>query len=301
MIWYGMSDGTAQAMRASVPTRLLPLDQAPSLLRVANMSHLAGAQRRASESVCRAMVAAAAGAACARRIRYRGVRKVFSCSGHNRGLVRLCAMQADAVSTDRPWELPGYRGAVVSAMADSMPAVVLFAVFAALGVCTYACCATLGEAVANGVPSFVTSCGAAFLGLVFMAGGAAHFGLHEAYCNTMPHRGAWGVWQLPGSASFHVYWTGVAEILGGLGLLLAVVPFIEFPVWLGPLAASGLFALTLAITPSNVYCATHNAPTPGPPAKDGELPPLVAPSGHVSRFVAQVLLLTSLWEMAHPH
>jgi len=219
------------------------------------------------------------------------------------GRKRFPLVQRNALETgalvERPWEAPGYRGAVVSAMSDGMQAAVFTLVFAALIACTYACCATLGQVVANFVPSFITSTGAALLGLIWIAGGAAHFAAHQDYCNIMPHQGAWGLWLLPGSASFYVYLTGVAEILGGASLLLAVLPF-ETPDWLGPLAAEALFVLTVAITPANLYSATHNAPGPGPPA-DGDLQPLVSPSGHAGRFLAQVLLLTSLWEIAHPY
>lgn len=180
-----------------------------------------------------------------------------------------------------------------------MQAAVISATAIALALSTAACCATLGEVVAANVPAFATSTGAGALGLVYVAGGVAHFTLHEDYCNIMPHQGAWGVWRLPGTASFHVYWTGVAEILGGVGVLLGALPFLDLA-WLGPAAALGLFALTAAISPANVYSATHNAPGPGPPAPEGELPPLVPASGHAGRFLLQVLLLTALWEIAHP-
>lgn len=206
---------------------------------------------------------------------------------------------AEAVPEARPWEMAGYRGAAVSAMEEGSQVAFISAVAIALGLSTVACCSTLGEAVAANAPAFATRIGAGALGLVYIAGGVAHFTLHEDYCNIMPRKGAWGIWELPGTASFHVYWTGVAEILGGAGVLLGTLPFLNFA-WLGSLAAQGLFVLTIAISPANVYSATHNAPGPGPPTPEGELPPLVSVSGHAGRFLLQVLLLTAFWELAHP-
>lgn len=82
-----------------------------------------------------------------------------------------------------------------------------------------------------------------------------------------PHvlQGAWGLWYLPGSDEFHVEWTGVAEVLGGLGMLAAQVPAVQQAVpWLYNASAAGMFALAVAVTPSNIFMATHNAPGPGP-------------------------------------
>ena len=62
--------------------------------------------------------------------------------------------------------------------------------------------------------------------------------------------------------------------------------------WLTPASAMGLFALTIAVTPANIYMATHNAPGPGPP---GEVVPV---KGHLTRAVFQVVLLSTLWGLA---
>lgn len=56
-----------------------------------------------------------------------------------------------------------------------------------------------------------------------------------------------------GSDKFHVQWTGVAEVLGGLGLCLGALPFDFVPDWLSPASAYGLFLLTAVVTPSNIY------------------------------------------------
>lgn len=65
------------------------------------------------------------------------------------------------------------------------------------------------------------------LGAVFVAAGVTHFTVEDEYCNIYPPKGAWGIWYLPGSSKFHVQWTGVAEILGGLGLVIGA--------WVSPL------------------------------------------------------------------
>jgi uncharacterized membrane protein len=84
-------------------------------------------------------------------------------------------------------------------------------------------------------------------------------------------QGAWGFWNLPGSASFHVYWTGVAELAGGLGLLSSTLPAVsEMLPWLQSTSALGLCALSVAVTPSNIFMATHNAPGPGPKVNGGD-------------------------------
>ena len=55
----------------------------------------------------------------------------------------------------------------------------------------------------------------------YVAAGAAHFALPKGFEDMFPHEGAWGFWYLPGTPDFHVKWTGVAEILGGLGMASA--------------------------------------------------------------------------------
>jgi uncharacterized membrane protein len=72
-------------------------------------------------------------------------------------------------------------------------------------------------------------------------------------------QGTWGLWHVPGSARFHVYWTGLAEVAGALGVIVGGMAPSAAPRWLLPASSSGLFLLTLAVTPSNVYSLTHNA------------------------------------------
>mmetsp|Transcript_18202 Transcript_18202/g.45247 ORF Transcript_18202/g.45247 Transcript_18202/m.45247 type:complete len:127 (-) Transcript_18202:314-694(-) len=119
-----------------------------------------------------------------------------------------------------------------------------------------------------------------------------------------PHKGAWGFWYLPGSPSFHVNWTGAAEIVGGLGVASALLPGPEghVPAWVISGSAFGLFLLTVAVTPANTYMWTHNAIGPGPPPVEGAEPgAMVLPwYGHMARGLLQVVLLSVMWGIAHP-
>ena len=136
------------------------------------------------------------------------------------------------------------------------------------------------------------------LGAIYLAAGITHFTLEEEYSNIYPPRGTWGLWYLPGSKEFHVQWTGVAEILGGMGLLVGGLldvlnigsPHLLSPVGLTSDSAAALFLLTVAVTPANIYMYTHGARLP----KDGPALPLV---GHAIRGTFQVILLALFYEM----
>jgi len=92
----------------------------------------------------------------------------------------------------------------------------------------------------------------AFLALVMLAAGVMHFASPHPFVQIMP---AW----IP--ASLHlalVYVSGVFEILGGAGLLIARVR---------TLAGGGLCALYLAVFPANINMAVNRIPmgdTPWP-------------------------------------
>jgi uncharacterized membrane protein len=170
-------------------------------------------------------------------------------------------------------------------------------IFAALGLGTQFASDVVAPAIEHAVPSLFAFSRATWplLGTTFVAAGVAHFTLHDEFCTMMPQRGAWGLWYLPGSNSFHVNWTGVAEIFGGAGVLLGAIPAVaESLPLLSPMAALGLYALTWAVTPANVYMFTHNAPGPGPANS------VIPVAGHAVRFLLQVFLLSTLWGIAHP-
>jgi uncharacterized membrane protein len=199
-------------------------------------------------------------------------------------------------------KLPSPSG--VNVMEDSTQAAIFLGILVALGVCTSAF-NTLLASLTNQFEwfqSFRYSWPIA-LGLVFMAAGVTHFTVAQEYKNIYPYRGAWGgLWELPGSADFHVAWTGVAELVGGTGLLagglidwLAPVylssPNIVTAAGLESDCAAALYLLTWAVTPANIFMFTHGAKLPM--EVEGDVPI----SFHVVRFVMQVVLLGFLYQM----
>ena len=139
------------------------------------------------------------------------------------------------------------------------------------------------------------------LGAFYMAAGLAHFTAQTSFEAIYPPQGTWGFWSLPGSATFHVAWTGLAELAGGFGLcvgatLLGLAGALgqEAPTWLKrvpALSALGLFGLTWAVTPANVYMYTHGAQMTGLTPGDQAIPV----EFHLVRGILQVLLLSLLW------
>jgi len=172
---------------------------------------------------------------------------------------------------------------------------VFFGTMAAIGGATWATCSSIAPTLEALLPGVFQASRATWplLGGIYALLGVTHFVSPDQYCTMMPKRGAWGIWYLPGEPRFHVIWTGAAEILGGVGVLMGSRDAVQDAAgWLEPASAMGLFLLTIAVTPANIYMATHNAPGPGPP---GEVVPL---SGHLARAVFQVLLLSTLWGLA---
>lgn len=152
----------------------------------------------------------------------------------------------------------------------------------------------LGEALPEAIGRVAVKA-TSLLGALFMAAGATHFIMPDTYTAIYPPTGTWGLWYLPGSAEFHVAWTGAAEALGGAGLLLPGL-LDAAGVTLGgrmrplrQLSASALFTLTLAVSPANIYMYTHGATMPGA-GPDGPLDV----EFHYVRFVAQVVVLSLL-------
>lgn len=88
---------------------------------------------------------------------------------------------------------------------------------------------------------------------------------------------------------YHSYWTGIAEIGGGILLIMGrfgfIVPSIQIP-------AALLFLLVAAATPANNYMFTHDPDVP-------RIPPLPYPWGHAARGTLQVLLLAVFWKWAN--
>lgn len=143
-------------------------------------------------------------------------------------------------------------------------------------------------------------------GLFFASAGVGHFGAADSFRDIYPPPGTWGFWYLPGSATFHVAWTGIAEFLGGLGLLFGGVKNIllagdgdddddgeSASLWnlIQPASALGLFVLTLVVTPANIYMFTHGATM-------GEAMGPLAVSFHAIRFAVQIVVLSLLLALA---
>ena len=88
--------------------------------------------------------------------------------------------------------------------------------------------------------------GRVMLAVLFILAGSLHFIAPEPYTKIVPP-------YLPAHLPI-VYFSGAAEILGGIGLL---VPSVH------QAAAWGLIALLIAILPANIYMATAHLSAPG--------------------------------------
>ena len=189
----------------------------------------------------------------------------------------------------------------VNTLSEPIQATLFFGIFAGLFALTYPFNSFLGNITSQYEWVQTWKYSWPLLGLIYAAAGVTHFTLKDAYENVYPQKGAWGIWYLPGTADFHVKWTGVAEILGGVGLLIgglydAFAPvYTESPILLtsagiGSDSAAALFLLTIAVTPANIYMYTHGArlPVDGPPV------PVV---GHAVRGIMQVVLFGLLYQM----
>ncbi|KAJ1455974.1 hypothetical protein M885DRAFT_564725 [Pelagophyceae sp. CCMP2097] len=186
----------------------------------------------------------------------------------------------------------------IDALPLAQQAAVFFGTFAGLGGATAVSTAALESAAQKFQAVRTWKKTLPLLGAVYVAAGFAHFGVQDAFTSIYPPQGTWGLWYLPGSAEFHVAWTGVAEGAGGAALLVGGAARLVDGAPkqlkdLAPIGAAALLALTFAVTPANIYMYTHGAIMvgAGPPGA-------LDVSFHYVRFAAQVVLLSILKTIA---
>lgn len=200
---------------------------------------------------------------------------------------------------DEGCALPSPSG--INTLPTQVQALVFFGIYLGLGAGTALLSSFLGDITSKYEWVQTWRYSWPLLGAIFAAAGVSHFTLEDEFCNTYPSKGAWGFWYLPFTPKFHVQWTGVAEILFGLGLVVGGLYDAFAPVYtsspnifteagIGSDSAAALFLLTLAVTPANIYMYTHGAKLP----MDG---PEIPVAGHAIRGVLQIVLLALFYQM----
>lgn len=93
----------------------------------------------------------------------------------------------------------------------------------------------------------------------------------------------------------------MAEVLGGVGIVLGALDLPFTPDWLLPASAFGLFLLVTVVSPSNMYMWTHNAPGPLSEEELDKLPgKVISQQFHIGRAALQVVLLSTFLGLAIP-
>lgn len=173
-------------------------------------------------------------------------------------------------------------------------ALIVAAVFAALGAGTVATLEGVSDPARRRCRPAGTRCGGCDLGTSAWSG---IFGRRSrplrALGVVLQHlpgpRRAWAVWYLPGTSSFHVKWTGIAEQAGGVGLALGRLG-VGADFGLEKESVAGLSALELGVAPANMYMFSQGTPFP----KGLEVPV----GAHAVRGFLQCALPAFVWILA---
>lgn len=129
----------------------------------------------------------------------------------------------------------------------------------------YECCEVVGSATRAFASEFAVWLVRSwlFIGFMYIVVGVVYFVVYDGFMFMMLYKGVWGFWNLSGSASFYVNWTGVAEILGGFGVVFGLFlfgfmfDFCEF--WLMFVSVVGLFLLIIVVMFVNMYMWIYNS------------------------------------------
>lgn len=160
------------------------------------------------------------------------------------------------------------------------------------------------------------------IGILFVSAGIGQLLVApQEYLPLVPPPGTWGIWYVPGSSQFHVFWTGMVELICGTSLLFSSdvlnrnkeeeeedsssssssITSILTKV-IKPVSATLLLILTIVITPSNIYMYTHGATLATTMTTTTttitENPFSLSLSYHYIRFLLQSLLLGTLFVLA---
>jgi uncharacterized membrane protein len=138
------------------------------------------------------------------------------------------------------------------------------------------------------------------LSSAFIAAGISHFVLEDTFTSFVPPKGSWGgLFIVPAPFSeqlnltyeqYHSFWTGIAEILVGLSLIITTSGVLGENYNNPTIPSLFMYLLTLIVTPANIYMYTHNPVVP-------RIPPLPYPYGHLGRGLLQMALLAVFYKL----
>mmetsp|Transcript_24573 Transcript_24573/g.28990 ORF Transcript_24573/g.28990 Transcript_24573/m.28990 type:complete len:324 (-) Transcript_24573:331-1302(-) len=145
------------------------------------------------------------------------------------------------------------------------------------------------------------------LGVIFILTGLSHFVLKDVYTSIVPPKGTWGgLWNVPAPGmdllgltyqEYHAYWTGCAELGGGLLLVGCALGISWLDAVPNAVPAALLGLLVAVVTPSNVYMYTHDALMGGDGGDEMNIPRIPYPEGHYNRGIVQCILLSGFWQL----